>query len=70
METKFCILGEEEKHIIIENYFKQISISGELYNVPMDKLVEIKSQYPDPKDKAKMIEAIIAVSTKIEIESL
>lgn len=50
--------------------FKQISISGELYNVPMDKLVEIKSQYPDPKDKAKMIAEIIKVSTKIEIESL
>jgi hypothetical protein len=50
--------------------FKQISISGELFNVPMDKLVEIKTQYPDPKDKTKMVEAIIAVSTKIEIESL
>lgn len=50
--------------------FKQILISGEMYNVPMDKLVEIKTQYPDPKDKDKMVKAIIDVSTKIEIESL
>ncbi|MCK9417533.1 hypothetical protein M0Q97_12905 [Candidatus Dojkabacteria bacterium] len=49
---------------------KQVTINGELYNVPMAQLADIKAKYPDPADKAKMVAEVIAISTKIEIDTL
>lgn len=49
---------------------KQVTINGELYNVPMAQLADIKAKYPDPADKAKMVAEVIAISTKVEIDTL
>ena len=50
--------------------YKQFSIMGIVYNVPLSLLTSAKVAFPDPADKAKLYEMIIAGSTKVEAEEL
>jgi len=50
--------------------FKQFSIQGTVYNVPLSLLTEAKATYPAVEDKQKLYEMIIAGSTKVEAEEL
>ncbi len=49
---------------------KQVNLRGEIYSVPMNKLVEIKEQFPNKESREEMIDAIIAISVKVELECL
>lgn len=51
----------------VKDSFKVYSIGGELYNVNLRVLAELREQYTD---KAELLEEIKRVSTKVEMESL